>query len=135
MPGRAARGNSVADAAPLRGVHHESRQMKIDFVRSGGFAGLRLALRMDTETLPAEDASRIAQLVEAAGFFETEREGRAEATDPDRFQYHLTIESQVWGRRTLDVGEAAVDPALHPLLDHLTAAAMRAGRTSGAADQ
>jgi len=103
--------------------------VKIDFVRSGGFAGLRLALSVDTESLPTEDASRIAQLVEAAGFFELEQTTLEKSGAPDRFEYRLTIESQIWGRHAVVLPESAVPEEMRPLLDHLTALATGRART------
>ena len=40
--------------------------MKIKFVRSGGFAGVRLALELDTAELASEEAAHLAQLIETA---------------------------------------------------------------------
>ena len=98
--------------------------MKIDFVRSGGFAGLRLAVSLDTESLPSEDAFRIAQLIEGARFFELD-EAASAPPEPDRFEYRLTIESENWGRRAVVLSESSVPDALCPLIDVLTALAQR----------
>ncbi|MFH1183899.1 MAG: protealysin inhibitor emfourin [Chloroflexota bacterium] len=114
--------------------------MKIDFVRSGGLAGLRLAVSVDTESLPVEDASRLVQLVEGAGFFGLEQASPDASPGRDRFEYRLTIESQIWGRNAVVLPEPAVPEELRPLLDHLTALAMRrerpddAGRRQGKSD-
>ena len=102
--------------------------MKIDFARSGGFGGLRLALTLDTESLPVDEASRIRQLVESSDFFELER-GLTEASGArDRFEFHLEIDSQVWGTHTVVLPESAIPDGMRPLLDYLTALAMRRER-------
>jgi len=100
--------------------------MKIDFVRSGGFAGLRLAVAVDTDMLPAEDASRILQLVEAAGFFD-QKPGPDQFSEIDRFEYRLRIESQALGTRAATLSESAVPDQLRPLLDFLTGLALKRG--------
>jgi hypothetical protein len=106
--------------------------MKIDFVRSGGVAGVRLALTLDTESLPVDEAFHIAKLVEGAGFFELVQGFSGAAPAPDRFEYRLTIESQIWGRNAVVLAESAVPVEMRPLLDHLTALAMRGARLDNA---
>jgi hypothetical protein len=44
--------------------------MHIEFVRSGGFAGLRLAASIDSQHLTPEQASTLDKLIAAAGFFD-----------------------------------------------------------------
>jgi len=110
--------------------------MKIDFVRSGGFAGLRIAVTVDTQQMPGEDADRIRQMVAAAHFFEFEPDSAQSIAMPDRFEYRLTIESPQWGRRALVLTEQAVPDDMRPLIDHLTALAMRrAGRQDAGSDE
>jgi hypothetical protein len=101
--------------------------MKIDFLRSGGIAGLRLTAAVDTDTLPSEDASRILQMVEAAGLFDLEP-GSDQLPATDRYQYRLRIESPVWGLYENTLSESAVPDELRPLLEFLTGLALnRAG--------
>lgn len=102
--------------------------MKIDFVRSGGIGGFRLALVFDTETLPAEEASRIAQLVEGSGFFDLHEGSAGRTPAPDRFEYRLAIQSQVWGHHAVVLHESGVPDEMRPLLDLLTGMAMRGAR-------
>jgi hypothetical protein len=99
--------------------------VKIDFVRSGGFGGLRLSLTLDTEGLPVEEASRIRQLVDSAGFFDLDQVPREAATERDRFEYRVAIESQVWGSHAVLLPESRIPDDMRPLLDYLTGAAMR----------
>jgi len=106
--------------------------MKIDFVRSGGLAGVRLAVSVVTESLPVEDASRLAQLVDGSGFFEMEQASTESSPARDRYEYRLTIESQIWGRHALVLPESAVPEELRPLLDHLTGMARHREGPEGA---
>ena len=86
---------------------------------------MRLVVSVDTDSLPAEDASRLVQLVEKAGFFELEQGSADAPPGRDRFEYRLMIESQIWGRHTVVMPESAVPEELRPLLDHLNAMARR----------
>jgi hypothetical protein len=98
--------------------------MNIYFLRTGGFAGIRLSLALDTQELPEEDAGRIRRLVEASGFFDLDPHEVRATPAPDRFEYRLAIRSQVWGERELVLAESAVPDEIRPLLEHLTALAM-----------
>jgi hypothetical protein len=97
--------------------------MKIGFVRSGGFAGMRLALDVDTTDLGAEEASQLSQFVDEARSA-LMAVPRAQP-EPDRFEYQLTFERPEWGRETHLVCEPDVPEAVRPLIEHLTAMARR----------
>ena len=95
--------------------------MKIRFVRSGGFAGLRLTLDLDTAELPASDAARLTELVEVArGTLTNAPHSRRGA---DQFEYELTIELHQWGHETLVLRDQDVPEPVRPLIDQLTALA------------
>ncbi|MBF8284669.1 MAG: hypothetical protein HW378_3584 [Anaerolineales bacterium] len=42
--------------------------MRIEFVRTGGFAGMRMATTVNTETLPPDEARVLRESVDAARF-------------------------------------------------------------------
>ncbi|HKA35503.1 MAG TPA: protealysin inhibitor emfourin [Thermoanaerobaculia bacterium] len=68
--------------------------MKIRLVRSGGFAGMRREVTIDTETLDASSAEEIHEALEAAdraGLFR-KTTTRQTTQHRDRFRYSLTIE-------------------------------------------
>ena len=98
--------------------------MRIEFERTGGVAGLRLACSIGSDTLPESDVRDLTQLVEASGFFDLP--GRIDAADTsgDRFVYTIAIDD---GSRShgVQVSEAATPAALRPLIAWLTAAARR----------
>jgi hypothetical protein len=98
--------------------------MRIYFLRTGGIAGVRLSLALDTQDLPEEDAGRIRRLVEASGFFDLDPHEARATPAPDRFEYRLAIRSQVWGERELLLPESAIPDEVRPLLEHLTALAI-----------
>ncbi|MBM4422444.1 MAG: hypothetical protein FJ030_03500 [Chloroflexi bacterium] len=93
--------------------------MKISFERAGGFAGMRVAHTVDTDSLSADDARELHQLVEAACFFDLPAVIQSSAPGGDQFQYKLTVEAG--GRtHTVEAGDAAAPETLQPLLLRLT---------------
>jgi hypothetical protein len=101
--------------------------MRIEFERTGGFAGLRAATTVDTDTLPAAEADALRALVSAAGVFELPATLRASAPVRDQFAYKLTVTD---GARTHTVrmDESAVPASARPLIDWLVAALQRSQR-------
>lgn len=97
--------------------------MRIEFERSGGVAGMRLSLSIDTDTLPEEEADAIEDLVDRSDFFALSEQTEAVST-PDAFTYRVTVEAE--GRRhtvtTTDIGAPA---SLTPLLERLESRARR----------
>ncbi len=98
--------------------------MRIQFERTGGLAGIRLTHSVSSEALPAEEESKLAELIEAARFFELPAMMRATEPGADRFQYKISVESEQ-GKHTIQVDEAAVPPQLQPLLAWLKSAARK----------
>jgi hypothetical protein len=100
--------------------------MRIEFERSGGFAGMQLAVSVDTRDLAPRDAELLESAVEAAGFSQLPRRLVSAAPGADRFQYNLLVEEG--GRRhEVQAGEAAIPDALRPLIEHMSKLA-RTGR-------
>ena len=97
--------------------------MNIEFVRTGGFAGMRLTANIDSKDLPKEQAAALEKLVVEARFFELPAEIKPDSPAPDRFDYRVVIDS---GRKknSINVSDAVIPESLQPLLDHLTALAM-----------
>ncbi len=93
--------------------------MRIDYERTGGFAGMRLAARIDTATLPADQAKALHDSIEAARFFDLPAKIPAPPQMADQFQYHVAIEAE-GKRNTIDVGEGSASPALQAVLQQLT---------------
>jgi hypothetical protein len=94
--------------------------MRIEFTRSGGFAGIRLNRTFDTSQMPEEDARQLEQLVDAANFFslpETLQSGGA-----DKLQYRISVERD-GDTHTVQADERAAPPPLASLIEKLEAAA------------
>ena len=96
--------------------------MQIDFVRSGGFAGMRLAASLDTQNPPSAAGANLEKLVADAAFFELPAEIRSASPGADRFEYRITIAA---GQNThvVSLQEAAMPDPLRPLIEQLTALA------------
>lgn len=97
--------------------------MRISFERSGGFAGLMMAVSIDTAKLAPNEANQVKSLVEEADFFGLP-EAITASTQPDRFQYHLTV-AEKKRRHSVTVSESSIPCNLKPLVDWLMDAARR----------
>lgn len=85
---------------------------------------MRAAVTLNTDSLPAEEAHKLQEMVKSAGFFELPAKFSAPARGADYFQYRLTVESE--GRKhTVEVSEPSVPPSLRPLLQSLMAHARK----------
>lgn len=93
--------------------------MRIDFERTGGFAGMRLAATIDTATLPADQADSLQSLIDQAHFFDLPAKIPAPPNVVDQFNYRVTLEAE-GKRHTVEVGEASASPAVQALLQQLT---------------
>jgi emfourin len=98
--------------------------MKLELVRSGGFAGIEMRSELDTSELPADQAGAVQQALEALA-------GGPEATSAppgrrpggaDRFQYDLTVVDD-GRRRHYTFHDGSVPAALQPVIRLLTSRA------------
>lgn len=90
--------------------------MKINFERTGGFAGIRITAMLDTELMPQEDASHLEKMVDASNFFDLPEVLPAPEKGADYFMYRLTVELERQ-KHTVEVSEASVPDELRPLLN------------------
>jgi hypothetical protein len=97
--------------------------MHIEYVRSGGFAGIRLGGSFDTEKLPPEQAATLGKLIDGAGFFRLSEVIKPTSPVPDQFEYRVTI-SSTEQTHSVVVDESVVPASLRPLLDFLTTLAV-----------
>ena len=100
--------------------------MRIEFERSGGFAGMQLSTTVDTEDLAPRDAELLESAVDEACVDQLPRRLVSAAPGADRFQYHLVVEEGD-ERHEVDVGEAALPDSLRPLIEYMSMLA-RTGR-------
>ena len=92
--------------------------MKVEFLRTGGVAGIRLTATLDTEMLPPGEAERLRHIIAAASFFDLPTSRQPPIQEADRFQYRVTVED---GDRIkkVEMNESSVPEACRPLLDYL----------------
>jgi len=93
--------------------------MHIEFVRSGGFAGLRLTGSFDLQNLPSDQGSALSKLVEEAGFFNLPEQIKPTSPIPDQFEYRVVVTSDVT-THSIVVAESVLPDRLRPLVDYLT---------------
>lgn|SRR5690349_7307602 len=96
--------------------------MKVEFERSGGFAGLTMTHSVDTDDLSSDQAQQLAKLMDDADFYNLPKVIKAKSPGADRFQYNITVQDQK-KRHSVQVGEGAIPANMKPLLDWLTDAA------------
>jgi hypothetical protein len=99
--------------------------MKIHFVRGGGFAGLNLAVDLDTGSLVREEALEIEELVAESRFFDLPSRVVSGSIGADRFEYRIQVSSGSRRAHTVTIAEQNVPERLQPLLVRLTAMALR----------
>ena len=90
--------------------------LRIEFQRSGGFAGLTMRTEVDTSELPPEDAEVFERLVaslERSGIGASPPPGK-----PDRFQYELTVTRGKDSRR-FQLAEQELTPEARQLVSLL----------------
>lgn len=95
--------------------------MKIYFKPEGGFAyfpGLNKPLELNSELLPAEEASHLRSLVNEAQFFNLPNQSTAPTRGADMKQYTIKVEDkdqEHWVQFT----DAEVNPSLQNLVNYL----------------
>src|SRR5215813_7204092 len=98
--------------------------MQIDFERSGGFAGMTIRTTVNTDTLPADEAKELGQLVSASNFFSLNPQP-TRGMGADQFNYKLTIQVEELNH-TVEATDSTMPPSLKPLVDKLMAMARSA---------
>ena len=67
--------------------------MHIEFVRSGGFAGLFLTANIDLQTLPPDESALLEREINDTAFFDLPEQIKPASPMPDRFEYKITVSS------------------------------------------
>lgn len=92
--------------------------MLIHLERSGGFAGMRTEVTLDTESLPAEEARKLEEMLESAGFFKMPAKFATPKKGADYFQYRITAKLKE-KEHTVELSEPQLPDELRPLLRSL----------------
>lgn len=90
--------------------------MRVEIVRSGGLAGVRIRCRIDTGELAPEEASQVEAALRQLPF------GRPapQASHPDAFQYQITV-SDDGTEQSVVVGENEIPDDLRPIVESVIA--------------
>lgn len=91
---------------------------KIEFERSGGFAGVTLSVVIQLDQLPEEEAQHLRGLVQNAHIFELQSPPRS-PDQVDAFQYTLNVHTQN-NSKTLTFDESNISAEAKPLIQILT---------------
>ena len=100
--------------------------MHIDYQCSGGYGGLRLAYKGETEELPAAEAKRLLDLIEAANVFQLNPKQVSQKTRniPDDFTCRLTL-ATAGKKKILSFNEMGAPETLRRLSVHLRKLAIK----------
>ena len=96
--------------------------MRVVIERSGGFAGMSRIQSFSTDDMPAEDAQKLRDLVDASAFSELPSVIHSDKPVPDAFRYKITVDGER-GTHTVEVDEGAVPPRLQSIIDWVKRAA------------
>jgi hypothetical protein len=94
------------------------RDMRIEFCRTGGVAGIRLTATLDTKKLPPQEAARLRRLISAACFFDQPPSLKSATSGADRFQYLVTVKEGD-RKKKVEIDESCVPRPFQPLIDYL----------------
>ena len=97
----------------------QESKMHIQFERTGGVAGMRLTITIDSDSISSEDAAALRDMIHSASFFELPAKSQKSQSGADRFQYKVIVEIDE-RRHTIEIEESAVPASLRPLLNWLT---------------
>ena len=100
--------------------------MHIDYQCSGGFGGLHLAYKGETDSLPAAEGKMLLDLIEAANVFELNPKQISQKSRniPDDFTCRLTL-SMAGKKKMLSFNELGAPETLRRLSAHLRKLAIK----------
>lgn len=99
--------------------------MKIQFTRSGGFAGpaMKQSVTVDTDDLPEAEANELVNLVNRADLPAVSAQPKP-APRPDEFHYRISVEGE-GESQTVGVSDSDMPETIAPLVDWLSERATR----------
>lgn len=91
--------------------------MRIQFERTGGFAGMRLAVELTEDDLSEDELKALQTALQQADFFTLPRKSTG-GGQPDRFIYKITVEIET-SSHTVEMGEGDIPEKVQPLIQQL----------------
>jgi hypothetical protein len=99
-------------------VAEANRAIWVDFKRSGGISGTRIAETIDSRNLSDQDAGTLRELIDLSNFFGLPPKICAREPVPDSFQYEISILAGSRSHKVIVCDEAG-PTELHNLIDWL----------------
>ena len=94
--------------------------MKINFERSGGFAGISAAVTVDYNSLSFDERNRLKSMVDDANFFKLSQDSPLPERGADYFKYKITIEDEEnKASHTIKTNDITMPSELRPLVKYL----------------
>jgi hypothetical protein len=93
-------------------------RVRVYFERTGGIAGRKIEVFVDSDSLPPTQAKRLETLLAQSRFFDLPLELRSGPEGADRFIYRVKVQADSRSH-TVEAGDAAVPQNMRPLLDWL----------------
>ena len=100
------------------------RVERIQFERTGGFAGMRIARDIKLDDLPEDQAQAISELLDDLDFEELPEQIMNEQGMSDQFTYKITVETKK-GKHTVVTGDSSAPEKLQELIQLLNRLARR----------
>jgi hypothetical protein len=91
---------------------------KINFERSGGFAGIRLVAEIEMDDLPDDQKNEILKILDEADFDELPEKLSGKMPMPDEFVYLIKVNNDEKEHHVL-TGESSLPGDLQPLIEIL----------------
>jgi emfourin len=88
---------------------------RINFERTGGFAGMRITTNFKPDDLPEEQARTLLELLDGLEFNELPEHIDKNPSMPDQFTYMITVETKKW-EHTVTTGDASAPDEMQELL-------------------
>ena len=93
--------------------------MKVYFERSGGFAGIRTSVSLDTDNMSQDESAQLHQMCNNMNFFNLPSKLDARTGAADLFRYKITVESKD-GTHTVETTDLSMTPGLENLVNYLS---------------
>lgn len=107
----------LGHSAEVDGYFLKDFGTRVRFERTGGMAGMRTAITIDSKSLPGEEAERLRNLIQQARFFDLPEEILGPSR-PDEFHYLITITTDRQ-KHTVRTADTAAPAPLKPLIEWL----------------
>lgn len=100
-------------------AYNDGVRLRVHFERTGGLAGRRVEVSVDSQSLPPKQVRHLETLLARSRFFELPVELGTDPRGIDRFHFRITVEAGTRSH-TVEAGEAAVPESMWQLLDFVT---------------